>query len=162
MSELGKIRVGEGPSGRLVFASLGPGCDLLKSLKEIIKEKNVKSGLIVSGVGCLQQATIRGASSFPEELPMTDQNRVYVPKKEPLELLSLQGNIARKDDGEVYIHCHITVSSGLEKTRAYGGHLIEGCIVHPYVEIAIAEVTGLEIKRREDPEFRALGLYFDS
>jgi len=162
MSELEKIRVGEGPPGRLVVASLGPGCDLLKSLKEIIKKKNVKSGLIISGVGCLQQVTLRNISSFPEELPITDQNRVYVPKDEPLELLSLQGNIARKDDGEVHIHCHIMVSSGLDKSQAYGGHLIEGCIVNPFAEIAIAEVAGLEIKRRKDPESRALGLYFES
>jgi len=42
-----------------------------------------------------------------------DRNRIYTSKKEPLELLSLSGNIARKN-GEVYVHCHITISSGLD------------------------------------------------
>jgi hypothetical protein len=75
-----------------------------------------------------------------------------------MELLSLSGNISRKD-GEVSIHGHITISSGLDDGRAYGGHLIEGCVVFSTCEVIIAEITGLEMKRNIDSETRVLELY---
>ena len=66
-----------------------------------------------------------------------------MPKDEPLELLSLSGNIARRDDGTVVVHGHMVVSSGLEDGRAYGGHLIEGTIVFSTMELVLAETSGL-------------------
>lgn len=150
----------EGALGRVVAIRLGPGDDVIKSLAEIVRQKNIKSGVVLSGAGVLSQVTLRNVRLFPEEFPVQDRNRIYTPKKEPLEVLSLSGNISRRD-GEVHIHCHITVSSGLEDGRAYGGHLIEGCIVLAYCEIIIAEITGMEIKRRTDPETKGPELFFD-
>ena len=160
MSELKKVRMAEGALGRVVAIRLGPGDDVIKSLEEIARQKNIKSGVILSGAGVLSQVTLRNVRLFPDEFPVQDRNRIYTPKKEPLEVLSLSGNISRRD-GEVHIHCHITVSSGLEDGRAYGGHLIEGCIVLAYCEIIIAEITGMEIKRRTDPETKGPELFFD-
>lgn len=150
----------EGALGRVVAIRLGPGDDVIKSLAEIVRQKSIKSGVVLSGAGVLSQVTLRNVRLFPEEFPVQDRNRIYTPKKEPLEVLSLSGNISRRD-GEVHIHCHITVSSGLEDGRAYGGHLIEGCIVLAYCEIIIAEITGMEIKRRTDPETKGPELFFD-
>ncbi len=160
MSELKKVRMAEGVLGRVVAIRLGPGDDVIKSLEEIARQKNIKSGVVLSGAGVLSQVTLRNVRLFPEEFPVQDRNRIYTPKKEPMEVLSLAGNISRRD-GEVHIHCHITVSSGLEDGRAYGGHLIEGCIVLAYCEIIIAEITGLEIKRRTDPETKGPEIFFD-
>jgi len=160
MSELEKIRMSEGTLGKLVVMRLGPGCDIMKSLAEIAKRKSFRSGVVLSGAGSLSQVTLRNVRLFPDEFPITDQNRVYTPKKEPLEVLSLSGNISQRD-GEVHVHCHITVSSGLDDGQAYGGHLTEGCIVLSYCEIVIAEITDLEMKRDIDPETRALELYFE-
>lgn len=115
---------------------------------------------MASGAGSLSQVTLRNVRLFPDEFPVMDRNRIYTPKKEPLELLSLSGNIARKN-GEVYVHCHITISSGLDDGRAYGGHLLEGCLVLSFCEVIIAEVTGLEMKRNTDPETGALELFFE-
>ena len=159
MSELEKIRIGRGSLGKMVAFRLGPGCDLLKSLEEIVKRENIQSGLVLSGAGSLSQVTLRNVRFFPDEFPIMDRNRIYTPKKEPLELLSLTGNIARKD-GEVNIHCHISISSGLEDGRAYGGHLLEGCLVFSYCEVVLAEITGLEMKRDIDPETRGPELFF--
>jgi len=161
VSKLDKIRTGEGTLGRIVVMRLGPGCDIMKSLEEIARRKDFRSGVILSGAGSLRQITLRNVRLFPDEFPVTDRSRIYTPKAEPLEVLSLQGNISRKD-GEVHVHCHITISSGLDDGRAYGGHLIEGCLVFSYCEIVIAEITDLEMKRDIDPETRALELYFES
>jgi len=160
VSELKKVRMAEGALGRVIAIRLGPGDDVIKSLEEIARQKNIKSGVILSGAGVLSQVTLRNVRLFPDEFPVQDRNRIYTPKKEPLEVLSLSGNISRRD-GEVHIHCHITVSSGLEDGRAHGGHLIEGCIVLAYCEIIIAEITRMEIKRRTDPETKGPELFFD-
>lgn len=160
MSELEKIGVSRGELGRVMVMRLAPGCDLIKSLEEIAKREKLRSGLVLSGAGSLRQVTLRNVRLFPDEFPIMDRNRIYTPKKEPLELLSLSGNISRKD-GEVYVHCHVTVSSGLDDGRAYGGHLIEGCVVFSTCEVIIAEITGLEMKRSIDPETRALELYLE-
>ncbi len=160
MSESEKIRIGKGALGKVVAFRLGPGCDLMKSIEEIAKMENIQSGLVLSGAGSLSQVTLRNVRLFPDEFPVMDRNRIYTPKKEPLELLSLSGNIARKAD-EVSIHCHITISSGLDDSRAYGGHLVEGCLILSYCEIIIAEITGLEMKRDIDPETRGPELFFE-
>ena len=158
MSELDKIRIGTGGMSRVMVMRLGPGSDLFKSLEEVARKENILSGVVLCGAGSLSQVTLRNVRLFPEEFPITDRNRIYTPKKEPMELLSLSGNISRKE-GTVHIHCHITISSGLDDSRAYGGHLIEGCIVFSTCEVIIAEITGLEMKRNSDPETRVLELY---
>jgi len=160
MSESEKIRIGKGTLGKVVAFRLGPGCDLMKSIEEIAKKENIQSGLILSGAGSLSQVTLRNVRLFPDEFPVMDRNRIYTPKKEPLELLSLSGNISRRD-GEIHVHCHITISSGLDNSRAYGGHLIEGCLIFSYCEVIIAEITGLEMKRDIDPETRGPELFFE-
>ena len=160
MSELEKVRIGKGALGKVVVFRLGPGCDLMKSIEEIAKKENIQSGLVLSGAGSLSQVTLRNVRLFPDEFPVMDRNRIYTPKKEPLELLSLSGNISRRD-GEIHVHCHITISSGLDNSRAYGGHLIEGCLIFSYCEVIIAEITGLEMKRDIDPETRGPELFFE-
>lgn len=149
-----------GGLGKVVVMRLGPGCDLKESLEEVAKKESIQSGVILSGAGSLGQVTLRNVRLFPDEFPIMDRNRIFTPKKEPLELLSLSGNISKQDD-EVRIHCHVTVSSGLEDGRAYGGHLIEGCMVFSTCEVIIAEITGLRMKRNTDPETRVLELYLE-
>ena len=160
MSELENIRMSKGGLGKVVVMRLAPGCDLMKSLEEITERENLRSGVVLSGAGSLRQVTLRNVRSFPDEFPIMDRNRIYTPKKEPLELLSLSGNISRKD-GEAFVHCHVTVSSGLDDGRAYGGHLTEGCVVFSTCEVIIAEITGLEMKRNIDAETRVLELYLE-
>lgn len=160
MSELEKIRMGKGELSRVVVARLAPGCDLLNSLKEIAETENIQAGVVLSGAASLSQVTLRNVRLFPDNFPLSDRHRIYTPKEEPLELLSLSGNISRRD-GEVHIHCHVTISSGLEDGRAYGGHLIEGCLVFTTGEVVIAEITGIEMKRNIDPETHALELYLE-
>ena len=131
-----------------------------KGIEEIARRENIQSGIVLSGAGSLRQVTLRNVRLFPDEFPIMDRNRIYTPKKEPLELLSLSGNISREED-KVHIHCHVTVSSGLDDGRAYGGHLIEGCVVFSTCEVIIAEITGLKMKRNTDPETRVLELYLE-
>lgn len=160
MNELRGIKMAEGGLGRVLVMKLAPGSDLLKSIVEVADRENIRAGLVLSGAGSLRRATIRNVKSFPDSFPITDDNRVFTPKDEPLELLSLSGNISRQDD-EVFIHCHITISSGIEDGQAYGGHLVEGCIALVTIEVIIAEITGLQMTRKTDPETQAAELRFE-
>jgi predicted DNA-binding protein with PD1-like motif len=150
LNEAQNITTGKGSTGSVFVMKLGPGCDLLKSLEYVANKENIRSAVILTGTGSLRQATIRNVKSFPEKPPITDNNRVYTSKKEPLELLSFNGNLSRKN-GEVFIHCHISISSGMEDGRAYGGHLVEGCTVLATCEVILQEIAGLEMNRKIDP-----------
>ena len=82
------------------------------------------------------------------------ENKKYTSKvfKQPLEIVSLIGNITTMDN-EVYLHCHITL--GDEEMKAIVGHLKEGKIAAT-CEIILAELNG-EIDRKHD-DFIGLNL----
>ena len=160
MTHLAGIRLAAGSLGRVIAVHLDPGLDLLASIRAVVAEQGITSGIILSGAGSLKRAVLRNVRTFPERFPITDANRVYVAKDEPLELLSLSGNIALRDDGTVVVHGHLVVSSGLEDGRAYGGHLVEGTIVFSTMEIVLAETSGLVLSRATDPITGAAELHF--
>ncbi|GAA5501761.1 hypothetical protein Dxin01_01500 [Deinococcus xinjiangensis] len=62
----------------------------------------------------------------------------YEPIKldEQVEVLSLIGNVSRKDDGSPQVHPHIVV--GRRDGAAMGGHLLEGH-VKPTLEVTLTE-----------------------
>jgi predicted DNA-binding protein with PD1-like motif len=91
---------------------------------------------------------------------LTDEQRVYLNLTGPVELLSLTGNISRRDDGAIHIHAHVVVSTGSEQAAmCYGGHLVEGAVIFSTGEIALAELTGMDLRRSWDDETKTLELY---
>ena len=154
------IRVGEGALGRILALHMDPGTDVLKGLQRALADQGLRSAVIISGAGSLKQAVLRNVRSIPNQFPITDANRVYVAKDEPMELLSLTGNVAVRQDGVVVVHGHLVISSGLQDGLAYGGHLVEGSIVFSTMEILVAEVAGLALTRRVDEITRAAELTF--
>lgn len=160
MSELDKVRMGTGKLGKVIVLRLAPGNDILKTIKEVAEKENITAGVVLSGAASLTQSTLRNVRLFPKKFPITDRERIYVEKDEPLELLNLSGNISR-NNGEVHVHCHFSVSSGLDDGVAFGGHLVDGCIVFSTGEVVIAEITGVSMQRKPDPETKAPELYFE-
>jgi predicted DNA-binding protein with PD1-like motif len=80
----------------------------------------------------------------------------YVPTRisEPVELLSLQGSIARHGAGRA-LHAHICVAG--EDGVARGGHLMSAT-VHNTAEIALRTQPGIVLERVEE-ETGVLGLH---
>jgi hypothetical protein len=64
----------------------------------------------------------------------------------PFELLSLNGNITRLDDGSTFVHCHVVLSDS--EHRAIGGHLFKGFIA--VTAELFVRVFSQEIYRRFD------------
>jgi uncharacterized protein len=68
--------------------------------------------------------------------------------EEQVEVLSLVGDIALKENGDPQVHAHVVV--GKRDGTAHGGHLIEAH-VWPTLELIVVE-TPSYLRRRFDPE----------
>ncbi|MCS7239784.1 MAG: DUF296 domain-containing protein [Candidatus Bipolaricaulota bacterium] len=73
---------------------------------------------------------------------------------EPVELLSLQGNVGEGPEGPV-VHLHVVL--GKKGGEARGGHLL-GAVVHNTAEVVVLGLPGIKLVRRPEPT-GLLGLY---
>ena len=101
--------------GNIIFIRLFPDEDLQEKLKEACRLYNVKTAVIISGIGQLKKIQI---GYFKEK-----NNYIRENFDAPHELLSLTGNICNQD-GDYILHLHVVL--GNEKKNAVGGHFIEG------------------------------------
>jgi len=121
----------------LIFARLQHEEDLLESLKKVCSECGLKTGIVISGVGMLKQAELNYFVSSGRYSP------ALFP--EPLELVSLTGNIILQD-GDYHLHLHAVLADETKNTVA--GHLSRGK-VNVTNEIAILK-TSIEARRELD------------
>ena len=110
------------------------GDDLLASIKELARLKDIKSGVVLSAVGCISKGRLRDASGFNVR-DITDH----------CEIVSLTGTISAK-------RCHLHISLSKEDLSTIGGHLQEGCIINTTCELVIGEIPGQEIDVEFDEE----------
>ncbi|MBM7583462.1 putative DNA-binding protein with PD1-like motif [Caldicoprobacter guelmensis] len=123
--------------GRIIILNLQRGEDLLKSIREQLKQIGIKNAVVLSAIGSLQRAVFHRVTGM-EESPVDE----YVTLEKPMELASLQGVIV---DGDPHLHM---VISDLEQT--YTGHLEEGTVVLYLVEITLAEIKGVNLQRKKN------------
>ncbi len=71
-----------------------------------------------------------------------------IPITEQVEVLSLIGDVAWKENGEPEVHAHVVL--GKADGSAWGGHLLEAH-VRPTLEVILIE-TPRHLERRYDPE----------
>ncbi|MEH1819671.1 MAG: PPC domain-containing DNA-binding protein [Nostoc sp.] len=118
-----------------VFAiRLKPHEDLRQSLKNFVKQENIKAGFILSAIGSLEAAKIRFANQ--------DVSTVLTGK---FEIIALNGTIATTG-----VHLHIAISDREGKT--IGGHLDDGCIIYTTAEIVIGASEKFTFNRTFDQE----------
>ena len=101
----------------LIFIRLFPNEDVSTQLIKACQKHNVKTAVLISGIGQLKEV----------KLGYFKKKGNYSPKffKKPLEILLLTGNITLLDE-EYISHLHIVV--GDENKNAFGGHFIDGKI----------------------------------
>ena len=110
------------------------GEDLLESIRAVCREKNIRSGVVLSGVGCILRGKIRDASGV---------NIRQI--EEHCEIVSLDGTVSAR-------RCHLHISLSKEDLSTIGGHLCPGCIINTTCELVIAQLPGVSIDMEEDPE----------
>jgi hypothetical protein len=132
----------------IIFVHLFPEEDINEQLKEVCRLHNVKTAIVISGIGQLKKAEL---GYFKEKGNYTPENF-----DKPLEILSLTGNICRQE-GDYILHLHAIL--GDEKKNAIGGHFIKGKISITG-EIILLK-TDFVIKRKLDEKTGLKNLYFE-
>lgn len=112
---------------------------------EGIASLGLRAAAILGGVGMLRDLVLAywDGTKYVEE-----------PIAEPVELLSLQGNIGEKDEQPI-VHAHVV--GGKKGGAAVGGHLLSAT-VHNTLELILRELPGVRMVRKEEPSGLA-GLY---
>ena len=118
--------------GRLIVARLNPGDDLLQSLAEVVRQQEIRSGVILNGIGSLSRYHVHVVKTT--NLPPGD---VYFEGEGPFDILNVTGFIL---DGRV--HSHLTFSN---TEKAMGGHLEEGCRILTFGVVTLAETPDVSL-----------------
>ena len=139
--------IGRGRIDRMVMGKLKIGIDLLEGIQELIKREGIRTGVILSAIGALKKATFRNLKVLPSDLKVERRHRLYFEVEQPMEIVSLTGWIATKEDGDREVHAHFSASTVLEdKVITLGGHLDPGVITSVKVVVVIGVVEDTNIK----------------
>jgi len=111
---------------------LTEGMDLKIEIQRVIKETQIKAGIILSSVGCVSKARFRVADGV--NIKQINKN---------MEILSLNGTLSPKG-----IHLHISCSD--QEGVSFGGHLVEGNIVNTTCELVIGILENYKFDRVMD------------
>ena len=153
--------IGKGRLGRIVMGKLGMEIDLLEGIREMVKKEKIQTGIFLSAVGALKKAVFRNLKILPSNLKVEDRHRLYLELEQPLEIVSLTGWMATKDDGEIEIHTHFSASTVMEdKIVTLGGHLTPGTITSVKVVIVIGVIENSNIKAALDPRINQIDVTF--
>jgi hypothetical protein len=117
-----------------------PGEELVAGLTAFLNEMKIGSGFI-TGIGAASEAEIGHFDPVSKEY-----RKETLPG--PLEIVSLNGNISRVEDGSAFVHLHAALSFPDLSVRA--GHLFRAVIM-PTCEITLRVLKGT-VERRLIPE----------
>jgi len=123
---------------------LNKGDDIMEALTKVITQNHIVAG-VITAIGAISKAKI---GYFDQELKRYEEREF----NEPMEILSLMGNISLKDDMP-FCHLHIVLSR--KDYSVIGGHLYSGSMVYA-LEYNIVPFHGGSFKRNMDSE---TGLY---
>ena len=148
------------------YIRMDRGDEIVSNLLEICEKESIPSA-IFSGIGGCQSAELQ--VFIPERLRVGERSSGMTGSFETerlegmLELVSLNGNVVRDDDGKLFHHTHALFSfkkdgqHGLRATllpsggRMAGGHLKTTTVLYT-AEIELRPTVGGAIGRKFDPE----------
>jgi predicted DNA-binding protein with PD1-like motif len=149
--------IGRGQMNRIVMGKLGMDIDLLQGIEELVKREGVRTGVILSGIGALKKATFRNLKVLPPDFKIEKHHRLYLELEQPMEIVSLTGWMATREDGEVEVHAHFSASTVMEdRVVTLGGHLVSGTLTSVKVVIVIGVVEETNIKAGLDPRINQI------
>jgi predicted DNA-binding protein with PD1-like motif len=139
--------IGKGRIDRIVVGKLGMNIDLLEGIEELVKHEKVRTGFILSAVGALKKATFRNLKVLPPDLKVEKHHRLYLDLEQPMEIVSLTGWMATKENGDLEIHAHFSASTVMEnQVVTLGGHLTPGIITSIKVVVVIGVIEESNIR----------------
>lgn len=127
---------------RIVIARMTFGTDLLKGLQDAVKRENIRSAVILCGIGSLTSYHLHSIAktTLPSE-------NIYYKAEGPYDLLNVTGYVI---NGRV--HAHITVTN---EENAIGGHLEPGTNVYTFGIVTIGILSDdVDLNRLDDTNWR--------
>ena len=153
--------IGRGRIDHIIMGKLQIDVDLLEGIEALAKREGVRTGIILSAVGALKKATFRNLKILPPDFKIEKQHRLYLELEQPLEIVSLTGWMATREDGEVEVHAHFSASTVMgDKIVTLGGHLTPGTITSVKVVIVIGVIEDSNIKAGLDPRMNQIDVKF--
>lgn len=134
-------------SGDDVFVRLDPGEEIHASLQDLADTVGFDAAAITSGIG----RTRNSVYGY-----MDDDHRYHrITIEGGSELVTLQGNLARRENGEAFTHLHATFAD--DDLKPHAGHMFSA-VVHVVAEIHLRVLTHAVMTRcpLENSEFVAL------
>lgn len=120
--------------GRIVAVRLNSGDDILACLEEAVKREDIKSAVILSGVGSTSSYHYHVVGT--REIPPVN---AFEKGEAAMDIVNINGMVL---DGRV--HAHITFA---DTAKALGGHMEPGCRVLTFAVVVIAVIEGAELGR---------------
>lgn len=115
--------------------------DVLTNFQALMDQCHLDSALVLTGIGMLKNATI---GYFDGEKYREEH------MKNPVELISMQGNIARDEkSGTIVCHLHVALADHTHMVK--GGHLLKG-EVEVVNEIVVHHLEKIKILRKKNPK----------
>jgi len=153
--------VGRGRMDRIVMGKLKMDIDLLKGIQELAQREGIQTGVILSGVGALRKATFRNLKVLPPDLKVEKHHRLYLELEQPMEIVSLTGWMATKEDGDLEVHAHFSASTVMEdKVVTLGGHLVPGVTTSIKVVVVIGVIEETNIRAGLDARINQIDVAF--
>jgi predicted DNA-binding protein with PD1-like motif len=131
------IMIREFKQGRIFFARLDHGADIISQITNLAEENRIETGAL-SAIGALSRAKLAYYDQLSHEYGIFSLD-------EQVELASCSGNISMRD-GRPFVHAHAVLSD--RAGRTWGGHLTCGTIFA--TELYLQELSGLPLKRVPD------------
>jgi predicted DNA-binding protein with PD1-like motif len=130
----------------VVYGTFEAGRDLRGAYHELMRERSIEAGLVLTGIGMLEDPTLGYFQGDGEY----DEHQL----EGRYELLATQGDLAYSD-GEPFAHLHVTLSG--EDHEAIGGHLFEADVLVGH-EFGVRVLPEGSLVRRHDPSTGLKGL----
>ena len=106
---------------RIVQFRVALGADLLEAIGQAVRQEEIESGVIISGVGALNKAIFRNLTVFPKRFPVQPEDRIYLEIDTPMELVSLGGWIAPISGGGTENPCPLLRINGKGRRTGHPG-----------------------------------------
>jgi uncharacterized protein len=127
---------------RIVVVRLKYRTDLLAGLQKIVKQENIRNGVILSAIGSVRGYQVHQVVN--RTFPSRD---VYVKNPtQPADLISMNGYVI---DGR--LHPHITLAT---PDKVIGGHLEPGTEVFTFAVVTIGVMNDVDLRRIDDKNYR--------
>jgi uncharacterized protein len=116
--------------------------DLLAGLQKMVKQENIRNGVILSAIGSVRGYQVHQVSN--RTLPSRD---TYVKNPTgPADVISMNGYVI---DGR--LHPHITLAT---PDKVIGGHLEPGTEVFTFAVVTIGVMNDVDLRRIDDKTYR--------